>query len=497
MDYQTIKTLAKDQGCRVTDLIALAPQNDPFYVGRPADETMAHWFADVWNQYQRLEFGGRGRLRRLHYNLVGAPEPVRLPTTLTWKVKKTGEHRATEVYVNEDRCWQYLELAGKCARYLGLVSADAFVDRRNPEAIIFARSSEWDATPEYVVTDGDTPWEPVVPDLPQLDDLPSIPDWPDFMVYGYDDIEQPYHVELWAEKSTQNDILMPICELWNVNLITGLGELSITSVVEFIERVRRAGKPAHILYVSDYDPAGLGMPVSISRKIEWFQSQEGADDLAITLEPIILTSTQVDQYELPRAPVKASDARKAGWEEVHGKGATELDALAALRPGEMERIITEAIQRHRDPTLTRRARDVGYALRERLDGYREHILGENGSAVEEIRSDYNVLRAEFEQTRERFAELVHPFQQRIDTYQGRLDDIGQRWQELNDTFAEWMKEGPQVDMDEFALPEADLPPRANDMLYASDRGYFEQLGAYQHHRTGNGNNGVLLTDDTD
>lgn len=41
MDYQTIKREAKARGVSVKDLIALAPQNDPFYVGTPG--TILTW----------------------------------------------------------------------------------------------------------------------------------------------------------------------------------------------------------------------------------------------------------------------------------------------------------------------------------------------------------------------------------------------------------------------------------------------------------------------
>lgn len=44
LDYQTIKQIAKDQGLRVADLLALASKNDPFFTGRPAEEKAAQWF---------------------------------------------------------------------------------------------------------------------------------------------------------------------------------------------------------------------------------------------------------------------------------------------------------------------------------------------------------------------------------------------------------------------------------------------------------------------
>ncbi len=37
MNYKGIKLLARDQGVSIRDLIALAPQNDPFYTGTRGD----------------------------------------------------------------------------------------------------------------------------------------------------------------------------------------------------------------------------------------------------------------------------------------------------------------------------------------------------------------------------------------------------------------------------------------------------------------------------
>ncbi len=51
MDYEQIKQLAKGTGQRVTDLIVLAPQNDPFYTGTANDWALAEWFASLWHAF--------------------------------------------------------------------------------------------------------------------------------------------------------------------------------------------------------------------------------------------------------------------------------------------------------------------------------------------------------------------------------------------------------------------------------------------------------------
>jgi hypothetical protein len=61
LDYQAIKTMAKQIGRPVKHLLALSSVNDPFYAGVGARREAAEWFAALW-QGQRH---GQAHLRRL------------------------------------------------------------------------------------------------------------------------------------------------------------------------------------------------------------------------------------------------------------------------------------------------------------------------------------------------------------------------------------------------------------------------------------------------
>jgi hypothetical protein len=63
MNFDAIKALGKARKCRVTDLIALARANDPFYFGTPADKVNARWFADLWALF---EYRTGIHIRRAH-----------------------------------------------------------------------------------------------------------------------------------------------------------------------------------------------------------------------------------------------------------------------------------------------------------------------------------------------------------------------------------------------------------------------------------------------
>lgn len=472
--YDTIKVLAKSNGISVTDLCALNPKNDPFYTGRPAEVIAAEWFAGLW---QKFGYGRGVHLRRVHYQIVSQNPPVNRPD---------GSR-----YENTETCWDYLNDAAKWARYLRLVSSTAFVDRRNPEAVINAywpKPDDWNyesPDPDYRVTGwDDSAYE--LPDLPQLPELQAdLPDLPAYEISGYLSIQQPYHVEVWCEKTTMNDVLLPLCQRYRCNLVVGAGELSITAVVDFMHRAQAAGRPARILYVSDFDPAGMGMPISVARKIEYFQRNEGFHNLDIRLQPIVLTAAQVEQYALPRVPVKDTDLRKANFEAAYGQGQVELDALEALYPGQLAEIMRDGILQFYDPTLYRRAVQKRDDLRDALEQEREAVLEDYQPELDMLLADYAYLLANFNDTRARFTELVADFQPQIDIHQAELEDIKERWRSVYQDI-EYALRQQQLDLldEAFALPEAELPMESDDVLYDSRRDYLEQLKAYKSQRLG-------------
>jgi hypothetical protein len=467
INYRVIKQLAKELKCSIKDLIALSPQNDPFYVGSPSEMKGAEWFAELWQQFG---YSDGVHLRRVHYKTVSQETPVFKPNG--------------KPYENTQNDWQYLCNTGKWARYLDFVPAGHFVDRRNPDAILYAYWNRWlDPTPNYSLNSYD--WDDHnLPGLPQLDRLPySLPDLPDFSVDGYTDIQQDYHVEVWAEKTTMNDVLDPLCKRFDVNLITGAGEMSITAVLDFMERVKEARRPARILYISDFDPAGLGMPISVARKAEFFHRNRAFGGLDIRLQPIVLTSDQVGKYSLPRVPVKDSDLRKATFEADHGQGQVELDALEALYPGELASIVESAILDYYDPTLVERAREERAKLVSALGKAQQRTVLEHRDEIIELQDDYESLCFEFDETRQRFDELIAEFQSEIDEHKERLDDIRERGQELYGRIHGELDE-VDVDVEDYPLPEPELPTESNGLLYISERDYIDQIVSYKAYRHG-------------
>lgn len=337
MNYEIIKSAAKNAKVKVTDLLALSPSNDPFYCGSPGQLEKARWFGEI---YEKMGRPKDVHIRRVHY----------------WLVSQEPKHKTPngEDYVNDDRCWGLISVSSKYARYAGIIPMENIVDRRNPPPI--ENCSNWNhRLPSEVKEETDSE---------QIIDL--ITD--EFYCFNASKT-QPYMLELWCEKSTMNDILEPICSIHGLNLVTGLGELSITSVRLLMERVKASGKPTRIFYISDFDPAGEGMPISVSRKIEYFSSVDQVKR-DIKLIPIMLTSKQCIDYKLPRTPIKSSNLRKDEFEERHGAGATELDAMEALHPGTMRELIMRAVNEYFDWQKWNEAIDQNQRLRNHI---RNHL----------------------------------------------------------------------------------------------------------------------------
>jgi hypothetical protein len=102
LDYDSLKTMGRSIKRPVKDLLALAPNNDPFYAGVGARRCAAEWFAEIWKQH-----GDSGsHLRRLHYRLVSTASFC----------KPDGRP-----YNNTENDWNYLITACLAARYLDLV----------------------------------------------------------------------------------------------------------------------------------------------------------------------------------------------------------------------------------------------------------------------------------------------------------------------------------------------------------------------------------------
>jgi hypothetical protein len=131
-------------------------------------------------------------------------------------------------------------------------------------------------------------------------------------------------------------------------------------VAELAAGCAEDGRPAVVLYFSDFDPSGRQMAVSVSRKLQALRDLL-YPELQIEVHPVALTLEQVRRFRLPSTPLKDSELRADRWRSVMRHEQTEIDAMIALHPDDLRRIAEDAIDPFYDSSLDRR---VALALRE-------------------------------------------------------------------------------------------------------------------------------------
>ncbi len=315
-------------GGSVVDYLAQSQENDPYYVGKPGEWVYARWLERVFPQ---LGYTKPVHIRAVHY-------AIRRVTTYTFPVMNNTAHVIKELSYNAhlDQAWEFLQQAVAAARYLKVLPWEAIADHRNPPPKGYVRVDEPTADVsvlevgvvpgEEIAAQGPIAVLPYVPAMPSLPfeaslplesrhlrasaNLPAAPtlhgQWlPRYALDAYQGAQR-YAVEVWCEKSTMDDVLLPWCEAHNAQLVTSEGEMTITQAHRAVQRIIRRGKPTVILYVSDFDFKGQQMPVSMARKVQWFRDdarRNGTEPPEIVLVTAALTGEQVKRFRLLDEPI--------------------------------------------------------------------------------------------------------------------------------------------------------------------------------------------------
>jgi hypothetical protein len=220
--------------------------------------------------------------------------------------------------------------------------------------------------------------------------------------------------------------------------------------------LQETGKPARIFYVSDFDPAGQSMPVSVSRKVEYFV-RTLVLDVDVRVFPVILTAEQVRAYQLPRTPIKETERRRGGFEDRYGEGAVELDALEALYPGELQHVLSQCIEYYFDATLEQRTKEIQAALERDLASIWQQVTARYTGDIEVLRSVH--------------AQLQQEFGERMAAYGEQAQAL---WQAIR---SELVLSVPSLDA--YSLPAPIFSGELAEGLYDSARDYLEHIEAYK------------------
>jgi hypothetical protein len=466
--HDDLKELARELRRPLRTLHALSAGNDPLMVNQPFRVKAAEWFKEL---YDRLEMREGMHIRQIFYLLVSQPNLLRL----------NGKRFENTVEVSSN----LIDMV-RDARYLDLLPANSIVDRRNPPPTINSGSDiADDSDAEVSVLDGRVESHEFGASYRSPEySLPTL-------VLSRPRIGQRYHLEIWIEKSTANEILLPIGIEYGINVATFVGEVSVTACEDLVDRAIASGRPVRIFHITDFDPAGRSMPVAAAAKIDFYVKKSGLD-LDIQLVHVALTPEHCVQYRLPRTPIKKAEFRGANFEAQFGEGATELDALEALHPGVLRTILLEHIDRYIDADLDD---DLDEAISEawaELRRVTSEVRDLHADEIEALDEQRRAIDLAFNQVSgpaqaaydAAVAQAWIVYRDALDQARGRILEMEQRFIEEAEPLIIAMNAEIEVaapDADDFDWPEA-AEADDDDPLYDSTRPYVEQVDRFREHQ---------------
>ncbi len=461
-----IQEEATKLGVKVRDCIAMSPNRDPFYIGSETDYVKANWFRDMWDQHGYIGL----HLRGFHYTLQAfagpdvlhpLPEAIRRPDG--------------QPYLNTPACWSYLKDVFSVARFLGTIGFGVVRDKRSPFGEIWQDESyEYQPFPT-TIDDGvlGVEYAPKIDwgSVEELAEREAKNQTEELFAAAYYDPRryQPYYLSVWSEKDL--DELRTACR-GLANFVPNVGGATYENAMKDLQRIRTFGKPAIIFYLSDFDPKGMDMPVSISR---FFEVKSNDESPRIRLLRLGVTPEQVLEFQIPRSPIKRGKAETTGtgarayntirdiFQAVYGEGAVEMDALTSRQHrGTLRRWVRDALRPWIDWDLQERVEAA-------LQDAREEVQRRIHDAVTEREGELSELRGTLAARIEELAQ-VHQETVRGLGLEGQMAQL----HDVLDTIS------PDLDI-EIEMPEGEAGGEEREWLLDTDRGYGEQIAAYKRY----------------
>jgi hypothetical protein len=349
-----IENARDEHGFSLTQLTVLSIQVDPYRIDTASGHRDGAWVAQ---QLNRLARGMKIHWRGLHYVIV-AKGNVRKPNG--------------EVFRNTNDDWEWLSsVAGKAARWLGYVPFERITDNRNAEPVIFRKAR---VVPQAFVSIG---LDVKIPDASELE--------PVAFAEGFEP-RQAYQFVIFGEKASLGDIIEPVAREKQADAYVNTGEISDTRLNQIASDAAQDGRPLVVFTLTDCDPSGYQMSVSIARKLQAFRDLF-FPQLQFEVVAVALTVEQVRELGLPSTPLKETERRADRWREAFGVEQTEIDALATLQPDVLREILERAFDPYWDDTLDERVEaaeaewdeQAAEAIREQVDQEKLDALREEFS----------------------------------------------------------------------------------------------------------------------
>jgi hypothetical protein len=163
--------------------------------------------------------------------------------------------------------------------------------------------------------------------------------------------------EVWVESRSIAGVVQGDCEELAVSLYPCGGFPSITLAYQAADYLNAAddGRPVIVIYIGDYDPAGVLIDVTLEREL-----REHLDPgIELVFQRIAITAEQIEQYDLPSKPRKESEKRAAYIERT-----VEAEAMPA---GIMRQMLRNTIEDLLPPGALAAAKVAEESERQQID----------------------------------------------------------------------------------------------------------------------------------
>lgn len=152
---------------------------------------------------------------------------------------------------------------------------------------------------------------------------------------------QKFRPEVWIEKEALAGVFEGVCNELRVPYLSCRGYTSQSEMWRAGQRLQRTVKKKQVpvvFHFGDHDPSGIDMTRDITDRLKLFMG-------GVKLTRLALNMDQVQQYDPPPNPAKATDARFVSYQEEYGDESWELDAL---EPAVLTQLVRDAVGGVRD-----------------------------------------------------------------------------------------------------------------------------------------------------
>jgi len=151
--------------------------------------------------------------------------------------------------------------------------------------------------------------------------------------------DSDYRCEVWAESRSIAAVLLKDCKELAVDLFPCGGFSSLSFVHSAAQQHNGTDdtRPLVVLYVGDYDPAGVLIDQSLQKELRVHLRS----DIELIFRRIAISEEQVEEYGLPKKPRKEGDKRSQHVTYTVEAEAMPARDLRAILRGEVEALLPE------------------------------------------------------------------------------------------------------------------------------------------------------------